>query len=69
MSHWVIRRSIAAKPGWFVPVGELLDHLRARRDERDGLLPRAEWRRMQWRWMADLVSRKVAARREQRGAA
>ncbi|HEX8694370.1 MAG TPA: hypothetical protein VF746_18255 [Longimicrobium sp.] len=49
--------SLAARDGWFVPVGELLDWLRARRAE--GELPRDEWDRMQWRWARDLVRRKV----------
>lgn len=48
---------IAAKPGWFVPVGELLDWLRSRH-QGDGTLPAREWRRMQWRWAADLLRRK-----------
>ena len=48
---------LAAKPGWFVPVGELLDWLRAARPE-SSALPVWEWRQMQWRWMADLVARK-----------
>ena len=56
---------LAARPGWFVPVGELLDHLRSTRAPDDGgQLPRAEWRRMQWRWAADLVARKILARRD-----
>ena len=54
---------LAARNGWFPPVGELLDWLRARR-EHDGL-PAGEWRRMQWRWARDLVLRKLAARRRQ----
>ena len=50
--------SLAARGGWFVPVGELLDFLRARRGG-DELLPLGEWDRMQWRWARDLVRRKV----------
>jgi hypothetical protein len=56
---------LAARNGWFPPVGALLDWLRARR-EHDGL-PAGEWRRMQWRWARDLVLRRLAARRRARG--
>jgi len=57
-------RRLASRPGWFVPVGQLLDHLRARRTgER---LPRAEWRRMQWLWARDVVARRLAERRARR---
>ena len=49
--------SLAARGGWFVPVGELLDNLRARRG--DDALPPDEWDRMQWRWARDLVRRKA----------
>jgi hypothetical protein len=55
---------LAARNGWFPPVGELLDWLRARR-ESDGL-PAREWRRMQWRWARDLVMRRLAAGRRAR---
>jgi hypothetical protein len=55
---------LAARRGWFPPVGELLDWLRARRED-DGL-PADEWRRMQWRWARDLVMRKLAERRRAR---
>ena len=48
---------LSAKPGWFVPVGELLDWLRLSR-ETSPLLPKSEWRRMQWRWAWDLLARK-----------
>ncbi|MBL8984822.1 MAG: hypothetical protein JNJ80_01025 [Gemmatimonadetes bacterium] len=48
---------LAAKGGWFVPVGELLDWLRERRTEE--FLPAAEWRAMQWRWARDLVTRRI----------
>jgi len=48
---------LAAKPGWFVPVGELLGWLRTQRPG-DATLPRGEWRRMQWRWAQDLLRRK-----------
>ncbi len=49
---------LAERNGWFVPVGPLLDHLRAQRA--DSALPSGEWRAMQWRWMRDLLSRRVA---------
>ncbi|MEP6492864.1 MAG: hypothetical protein ABJF01_09315 [bacterium] len=49
---------LAERPGWFVPVGELLDHLRGGRAERR--LPKREWRGMQWRWARDLVARRIA---------
>ena len=50
-------RRLAGLPGWFVPVGELLDWLRNRRTE--PTLPAAEWRSMQWRWARDLVARRI----------
>ena len=52
---------LAQRPGWFVPVGDLLDHLRTRHRS-DGALPKREWREMQWRWARDLVARKLAER-------
>ncbi|HEU0054300.1 MAG TPA: hypothetical protein VFQ39_14030 [Longimicrobium sp.] len=48
---------LAARGGWFVPVGELLDHLRAVRS--DDTLDAGEWDRMQWRWARDLVRRRL----------
>lgn len=57
---------LARRPGWYVPVGTLLDWLRAGRTERS--LPRGEWRRMQWRWFADLVRRQLALRMERLSA-
>jgi len=57
---------LAARPGWFVPVGQLLDWLRAQR--REDRLPPEEWRRMQRRWALDLVRRKVDERRRKRAA-
>lgn len=48
---------LAARNGWFPPVGELLDWLRARRQS--DALPSGEWRRMQWRWARDLLSRRL----------
>ena len=53
-------RALAERPGWFVPVGPLLDWLRAQQRGRE--LPRREWRRMQWRWAADVAVRKVRER-------
>lgn len=47
---------LAGRPGWFVPVSELLDFLNSQK--RPGLLLPAEWRRMQWRWAWDLAFRK-----------
>lgn len=56
---------LSKRPGWFPTVGELLDWLRARREAAGdaGLLPRSEWRRMQWRWARDLATRQLARRR------
>jgi hypothetical protein len=50
-------RALAVRPGWFVPVGRILDWLR----ERSGAapLPPAEWRAMQWRWAFDTLALKV----------
>jgi hypothetical protein len=53
--------ALAARPGWFPTVGELLDWLRARRG--DETLPPREWKRMQRRWAWDLAVRKWDARR------
>jgi hypothetical protein len=47
--------SIAAKPGWFVPVSTMLDHLKA--DQASSALPAEEWDRMQWKWARDTVRR------------
>jgi len=55
---------LAERRGWFVPVGRMLDELRARRTGAE--LPPGEWRRMQWRWARDLVSRQFATRRRAR---
>jgi hypothetical protein len=52
---------LAARNGWFPPVGELLDWLRARRE--GDRLPAREWRRMQWRWMRETLVRQLAPRR------
>jgi hypothetical protein len=51
---------MSRRPGWFVPVGELLDWLRDR--GAGGPLPQREWRRMQWRWLRDLVIRSISDR-------
>jgi hypothetical protein len=51
-------RRLAARPGWFPTVSELLDWLRNRQNT-DGTLPAAEWRRMQMRWARDLVWRRL----------
>ena len=50
-------RELAARPGWFVPVGELLDFLGSQRSEH--AIPGWEWKRMQWRWALDHGRRKV----------
>jgi hypothetical protein len=55
---------LAARPGWFPSVGELLGWLRARRHE--DVLPPGEWRGMQWRWARDLVTRRWRQRRRQK---
>ncbi len=62
--HPVTRRlleRLAGRPGWFPPVGELLDWLRDARAP--GPLPAGEWRRMQWVWARDLVARKWQEKR------
>ena len=53
---------LARRDGWFPTLGELLDWMRAERGG-DGLLPRGEWMRMQWRWAWDLGARKFRQRR------
>ena len=52
---------LAARRGWFVPVGTLLHELRSRRG--GNALPKREWRRMQWLWARDLVARQLSKRR------
>lgn len=54
-------RRLAERPGWFVPVGTLLDWM-AERNGGVAPLPRAEWRRMQWRWAWDLLRRNIRRR-------
>lgn len=49
---------LARRPGWYVPVGTLLDFLRERRGG-DTTLPPREWRRMQWAWARDLLLRRI----------
>ena len=49
--------AIAARGGWFVPVGTLLDHLRTAGASEN--FSREEWDRMQWKWARDLVRRKL----------
>lgn len=44
---------LARRPGWFVPAGELLDWLREQQTE--DRLSRSEWKRMQRRWILDLI--------------
>ena len=50
---------LAARKGWFPPVGELLDWLRGGRGTEE-LLPASEWHRMQWRWARDTLARRIA---------
>ncbi|HEY0930664.1 MAG TPA: hypothetical protein VGE27_12155 [Gemmatimonas sp.] len=49
-----ILEDIASRDGWLVPVGELLDCLRAQRGG-NAEIPRREWRAMQWRWALDFA--------------
>lgn len=58
---------LAERAGWFPPVGPLLDHLRVNRSA--GLLPRSEWRSMQWRWARDLALRRFDTWRRRASAA
>ena len=58
---------LSQRPGWFPTAGELLDWLRARREalpENAAFLPAREWRRMQWRFVIDLASRKFRRRND-----
>lgn len=48
-------QALADRGGWFPTAGDLLDWLRARRQTET--LPQREWRRMQWRWVIDLLER------------
>jgi len=56
--------NLAARPGWFPTVGELLDWLDARNPT--GELPESEWRRMQWRWAWDMICRRWKSWRSRR---
>jgi hypothetical protein len=51
---------LARRPGWFPPVGELLDWLRDQHGET--FLGRGERTRMERRWLVDLVRRKLVRR-------
>ena len=53
---------LASRPGWFPNLSELLDHLSAER--RGEMLPREEWKRMQWSWGHHLLRRKWGERRQ-----
>jgi len=53
-------RQLAGRPGWFVPVGTLLDWLIDQGVA--GPLPASEWRRMQWTWFANLIIRQLRQR-------
>jgi len=55
---------LARRPGWFPTVSELLDYLHAQRKSEE--LPKAEWRRMQWRWALDLADRKWRQRQRRK---
>lgn len=48
-----LMRRLSTRPGWFVPVSPLLDHLVALRTEH--VIPRAELHAMERRWLADRV--------------
>ncbi len=58
---------LAARPGWFPPVGTLLDWLRQHRNG-SGEIPSSEWRRMQWRWARDLALRRLGSAPPKRAA-
>ena len=53
--------ALARRPGWFPTVSELLDWLRMQ--GRGGMLPRGEWRSMQWLWLRDQGVRRLTGRR------
>jgi hypothetical protein len=57
---------LSRRQGWFPTTGEMLDWLRAHRVDAGGTLPSHEWRRMQWRWAADLGLRKASEWRARR---
>ena len=52
--------AMSRRRGWFVPVGEMLDWLVD--SGHAGRLPAAEWRRMQWHWLAHLLRRGIGDR-------
>jgi hypothetical protein len=47
-------RAMARRDGWFVPVSQLLDHLRVQRQP--GCIPNAEFLRMECRWAYDRIA-------------
>lgn len=49
-------RNLAGRPGWFVPVGELLDYMVKQRGSHP--LPWMERQRMQWRWLLSRFTRR-----------
>jgi hypothetical protein len=55
---------LVRRPGWFAPVGELLDWLRGQRQGET--LPPTEWQRMQWRFVFDLGLRWWARKQRKR---
>jgi hypothetical protein len=48
-----LMRRLAAKDGWFAPVSDVLDHLKAQRGLHE--LQASERRALEWRWIADKV--------------
>lgn len=52
---------LARRGGWFVPVGPLLDHLRA---QRGGTIPPRELARMERLWVAERLARTAPALRD-----
>lgn len=58
--------ALSRRSGWFPSAGVLLDWLRERRQRPE--LPRAEWRRMQWRWAWDMVRIRLKERLDPRPA-
>lgn len=51
---------LASLPGWFAPVGEILDWLKQVNGIRE--IPSGEWRRMQWHWAADYFKARLTAK-------
>ena len=62
---------LSRRPGWFPTTGRLLDWLREARMAQPaattGVIPRPEWRRMQWRFATDLAARKFTRRKRTNG--